>query len=90
MANNKYTTLKNIEGYKTLDLNEHIRKQRDDLFDFKQQFNSKTPQDEKFFKAKEDAIKQQQDLINVWLEELGIKNNFKLDVHLMVSEREKA
>ena len=85
---NKYTTLKNIEGYKTLDLMEHIRKQEDALYLFKQQFDDQTGTDAKFFKSKEDAIRQQRDLINVWIEQLGIKNNYNLDVQSMVSEKE--
>ena len=88
---NKYTTLKNLEGYKTLDLNEHITIQQNKLSEFKQQFNGQTSTDEKFFKAKEDYIKQQQDMIDSWIKLLGVEHNYKttLDVHLMVSESEE-
>ena len=87
---NKYTTLKNLEGYKTLDLTKHILDQQNKLFEFQQQFDSKTGTDEKFFKAKEDYIKQQKDMIDSWIKLLGVKDNYKttLDVHLMVSEKE--
>ena len=83
---NKYTTLKNLEGYTTLDLNKHILDQQNKLFEFQQQFNGQTSTDEKFFKAKEDDIRQQEDMINSWIKVLGVKHSYKLDVHLMVSE----
>ena len=85
---NQYTTLKNLEGYKTLDLKQHLLDQENTLYKFQQQFNDQTATDEKFFKAKEEHIRQQRDMIESWIKLLTKGNFHNMDVHLMVSEKD--
>lgn len=88
----KYETLETLKGNKVLDINEWIRKQEDDLFHFKQQFDAKTATDEKFFKSKELAIRAQKDLVGSWLEQLDEAGDFmfQYNIKLVVSKKQSA
>lgn len=96
---NKYTTLKNIEGYKTLDLNKYLIEQQDKLNDVKKQFGSPNNNgaytdktESAFFNAKEREIREQQQFIQKWIRSMGIADDYlgNLDIQLMVSDKETA
>lgn len=95
---NKYTTLKNVEGYKTLDLNKYLIEQQDKLDDVKKQFGTPNNNgaytdktENAFFNAKEKEIQEQQQYIQRWIRSMGITWDSvgNLDIQLMVSEREQ-
>lgn len=95
---NKYTTLKNVEGYKTLDLNKYLIEQQDKLDDVKKQFGTPNNNgaytdktENAFFNAKEKEIQEQQQYIQRWIRSMGINWDSvgNLDIQLMVSEREQ-
>jgi|SaaInlV_120m_DNA_3_1039746.scaffolds.fasta_scaffold05265_8 hypothetical protein len=84
----KYETIETLKGAKVLDINEWIRKQEDDLFHFKQQFNGQTATDEKFFKIKELEIRAKKDIVRSWLDHLE-ENSIVLhqyNIRLLVSK----
>ena len=85
----KYETIETLKGAKVLDINEWIRKQEDDLFHFKQQFDAQTATDAKFFKCKELEIRAQKDMVRSWLDHLD-ENGIALHQHnirLLVSKQ---
>lgn len=88
----KYETLETLKGNKVLNIQDWLRKQDDDLHHFKQQFNDQTATDEKFFKSKELAIREQKALVETWLKELGLKNAFigNYEITLVVRQGEGA
>jgi Tfp pilus assembly protein PilN len=59
-----------LKGVPTLDVMEHLDQQVKELQAFKEQFDEQTATDAKFFKAKEEDIRQQHKVIMTMVREL--------------------
>jgi len=61
-----------LKGVATLDVNEYLDQQYKELQTFKEQFNDQTATDEKFFRAKEEDVRQQHKVIMTMVEKMNI------------------
>lgn len=84
----KYETLEVLKGAKAVNIWEILESRQKDLADFKSKFGQdQTAADEKFFKEKLEKLKQQQQMIEELIMDLGYRDrpkNYK--VTILVSE----
>ena len=88
----KYETLEVLKGARRIKIVEVLQEKETSLKEFKAKFGKdQTAADEKFFKEKQELIRQRYDMIQELLEEMGFEESYrKYDVTLLVSEKQRS
>ena len=87
----KYETLEVLKGARRIKVVEVLQEKEKSLKEFKAKFGKEqTAADEKFFREKQDLIRQHFDMIQDLLEEMGFEESYKkYDITILVSEKTK-